>query len=427
MNNLSKYLIGAVSLILVLLAFYYLGDIFAYIIVAWVVSMIGSPLSNFLRKYMNKGLAAGITISTIIIGFGLILWLMVPPVLNQVNHLSEIDYDKVLKNIEEPINDWNDWLETKGFKLNSTDSIEDLETIARAEEPKHLINYDTLFQSGIIDTNSQVVTIVLQVEKEIIKPKIVSTPISNKTTQEILIKARSYLLSIFNPQNIPTLFGSLFGLAGTIMVYILAIVFIGFFFLKEQGLFGRMITMWVPNRHNTKVYRAIDETSGLLVRYFIGVAIQVSIITIYVSVLLTIFGVKNGLMIGFLVGLINVIPYIGPMIGWVFGIVILLSSSIDLSFYEEILPKIGILTGVIASMQLLDNLVLQPNIFSRSIKAHPVEIFIVILVAAKLGGILGMVLAIPIYTVFRVIARVFLGRFEVLSKIAKGLSEEATK
>jgi len=72
-------------------------------------------------------------------------------------------------------------------------------------------------------------------------------------------------------------------------------------------------------------------------------------------------------------------------------------------------------------MQLLDNFILQPNIFSKSVKAHPLEIFIVVLMGAKIGGIIGMVVAIPIYTVLRVLAKVFLSEFKVVQSITKGI------
>ena len=72
-------------------------------------------------------------------------------------------------------------------------------------------------------------------------------------------------------------------------------------------------------------------------------------------------------------------------------------------------------------MQLLDNFILQPNIFSKSVNAHPLEIFIVVLMGAKIGGIIGMVVAIPIYTVLRVLAKVFLSEFKVVQSITKGI------
>ncbi len=76
---------------------------------------------------------------------------------------------------------------------------------------------------------------------------------------------------------------------------------------------------------------------------------------------------------------------------------------------------------VFAIIQLIDNIILQPNIFSKSVKAHPLEIFIVVLIAGKLGGILGMVLAIPVYTVLRVVGKVFLKEFKVIQNLTKNM------
>jgi len=153
----------------------------------------------------------------------------------------------------------------------------------------------------------------------------------------------------------------------------------------------------------------------MLIRYFIGVLAQVTIITIFVTIALSILGVKNALLIGFFAALMNIIPYVGPIIGAIFAAVITISSNIGMPFYSVagvdqptlmvLLIKVFIVFGI---MQMLDNFILQPNIFSKSVKAHPLEIFIVVLAGANIGGIAGMVLAIPAYTVVRVIAKVFL-------------------
>ena len=143
------------------------------------------------------------------------------------------------------------------------------------------------------------------------------------------------------------------------------------------------------------------------------------IITLIVSTSLTILGVKNALLIGFFAAIMNVIPYIGPVIGAGFAVMITLSSNLDLPFYTEMMPLITKVLIVFGIMQLLDNVLLQPIIFSKSVKAHPLEIFIIVLVGAKLGGILGMVLAIPFYTAFRVIGKVFLSEFKVIQQLTK--------
>ncbi len=93
----------------------------------------------------------------------------------------------------------------------------------------------------------------------------------------------------------------------------------------------------------------------------------------------------------------------------------------ELSFYDEMMPllvKVGI---VFLVTRLIDDIILQPNIFSKSVKAHPLEIFIIVLVGAKIGGVLGMVFAIPFYTAFRVIGKVFLSEFKVIQKLTRNM------
>jgi len=158
----------------------------------------------------------------------------------------------------------------------------------------------------------------------------------------------------------------------------------------------------------------------------------VVIISIFVTVSLALLGFKNALLIGFFAALLNVIPYIGPILGVTFGTIITISSSIEQStgieselltksFYDGLLPQLGILVLIFAIMQMLDNFIVQPNIFSKSVKAHPLEIFLIVLAGAKIGGVLGMVIAIPMYTIFRVIAKVFLSEFKVVQRITQDL------
>jgi predicted PurR-regulated permease PerM len=97
----------------------------------------------------------------------------------------------------------------------------------------------------------------------------------------------------------------------------------------------------------------------------------------------------------------NLIPYAGPILGTIFGIVVGVSTgdfSTD-SDYSFLLFKI---LSVFAVVQVTDNVLLQPLIFSKSVKAHPLEIFVIIFAGAKIAGILGMIFAIPVYTIFRV-------------------------
>ena len=132
---------------------------------------------------------------------------------------------------------------------------------------------------------------------------------------------------------------------------------------------------------------------------------------------------KNALLIGFFAGVINVIPYLGPIIGGIFGILITISSNLDVDFYTQMLPLLIRVVIVFGTVQMLDNFVLQPFIFSTSVLAHPLEIFLIILMGAQIGGITGMILAIPAYTVLRVVARVFLSEFKLVQKITDRIQD----
>jgi len=157
------------------------------------------------------------------------------------------------------------------------------------------------------------------------------------------------------------------------MIAILSVLFISFFFLKEQGLFDKILGSIVPNEYEGETVQAINESSQLLVRYFIGILSQITVITVVVSVGLTLMGINNALLIAFFAALMNVIPYVGPLFGATFGIIITISSHLDLPFYSGMLPLLVKVLIVFAIMQLLDNFVLQPTIFGRSVKAHPCD------------------------------------------------------
>jgi predicted PurR-regulated permease PerM len=127
------------------------------------------------------------------------------------------------------------------------------------------------------------------------------------------------------------------------------------------------------------------------------------------------------LLIGLIAALFNVIPYLGPIIGGTIGVALGIATHLDLEFYSQLLPLIFKMTGVFVTVQLIDNFVFQPLIFSNSVNAHPLEIFIVLLMAGSLAGIAGMILAIPMYTVIRVFAKEFFNKFKVVKKLTKNI------
>jgi len=73
--------------------------------------------------------------------------------------------------------------------------------------------------------------------------------------------------------------------------------------------------------------------------------------------------------------------------------------------------------------QLVDNFFSQPFIFSKSVKSHPLEIFLVIIIAGLISGIVGLIIAIPVYTAIKVIAKEFLSEYRVVNKLTEGLND----
>jgi predicted PurR-regulated permease PerM len=149
--------------------------------------------------------------------------------------------------------------------------------------------------------------------------------------------------------------------------------------------------------------------------------IELTTMVTLLSIGLTLFGVKNALLIGFFGGMMNVIPYLGPVIGAAVGMLLAVFSVLGAGMYSEVFSLIFVVLGVFAGSNLIDNMILQPLIYSNSVKAHPVEIFLVILIAGSIAGIPGMILAIPSYTVLRVIAKEFLSQFKVVQKLTKNI------
>lgn len=452
MNNWSRYIAIAISLCLVGAVFYYFSDIVAYVLIAWVLSMVGQPINEFYKEYLKLGSSgsAGLTLVTFIFLLTGLAWVFVPPMIKQAQNLAGIDYESLVESLEEPINSFNNILVERGlmegelifaeYELPEDTTIISVETIpdnikkdtsqigSGGEKNNQLtstfVSIDSiLLQNGDTVTKTNI-TFQVNINEPIIEAKtsdVIDKAAEIKHTDTPIEKIQKRIFATFNPGQIPQLFSTLIGFMGNLLIAFMSILFIAFFFLKEQGLFLDALQAIVPSKYEKEVIHALDDSSRLLRRYFVGVSIQVTTITIFVSLVLTVFGMKNALLIAFFAALINVIPYLGPVIGATFGVLITISSNLDLPFYEEMLPLIFIVIITFAAMQLLDNFVLQPFIFSNSVSAHPLEIFIVILVGAKLSGIVGMVLAIPVYTVIRVIAKSFLSEFRLVQKLTKKL------
>jgi predicted PurR-regulated permease PerM len=236
--------------------------------------------------------------------------------------------------------------------------------------------------------------------------------------------AVQYLQRIFSAEWLQSTFNELFGVVGNAIIGLFAVLFIAFFFLKDGFLFSRIMLTITPDNQMSKIKVILTHSHGLLRRYFLGVALQSLIMACMVGVSLYALGVQNAFLIGLFAGMVNVIPYLGPLLGASLGMLIALTTSLHLDFEAQLFPLLFKVALVFVCAQIIDAFVVQPNVLGSSVKAHPLEIFIVILMAGTIGGVVGMVLAIPVYTILRVIAREFLSEYKVVESLTRPLKEE---
>lgn len=227
--------------------------------------------------------------------------------------------------------------------------------------------------------------------------------------------------SIINFNIIPNFLNSVLGTISNFGMALGSVLFITFFFLKDRKIIIKNIKLLIPDSHEEKIVNSVKKTNELLSRYFIGLLIQLFIVFLLYTIVLLIFGIPNVLVIAFLCAVLNIIPYIGPLIAAVLAAVLTMLSKLGSDFQSEILPTtIYVLIGFWV-VQLIDNNFSQPIIFSKSVSSHPLEIFLVILIAGFSFGIIGMIIAVPLYTIIKVICKEFFPDNEFIQQITKNI------
>lgn len=370
MNVTVRNILIFAGVLLLLALIWFFREIVVYILVSGVLSIMGRPLVHlFCRIRMGKWhfpRALGALLTLMII-WGLIVlffYIFIPLVTRQIEQFSSIDSGKVVQLIEGQIK--------------------------RVEDLFRAFNKD--------------------ITKEI-------------SIQDYIIAKVAGVLNINLIQNF---IGSVGGFLGNFIIAIFSITFITFFFLKDQQLFFESILMWVPDKYVDHVTRALNSIKQLLTRYFIGIMIQSTCIMILITIGMTIVGIdfQQALVMGLILGIVNVIPYVGPWLGLFIAIIMGVASHMNQDINTVVIPLVTYMIIVEAITHLIDNIVFQPVIFSNSVKAHPLEIFIVVLAAGFAAGVPGMILGIPTYTVIRVFAAEFFYNFKAVQRITSSLGSE---
>jgi predicted PurR-regulated permease PerM len=222
-------------------------------------------------------------------------------------------------------------------------------------------------------------------------------------------------------KEIPDFLNAILATVGSLSVGLFSVLFISFFFMKDSQLLKNGVMTVIPNGTEGRFSKSLETINDLLSRYFIGLLLQITILFVLYTLVLFIFGIDNAIVIAFLCALLNLIPYVGPMIGAVIMFVLSMTSNIGQNFQNVILPTtIYVMIGYFIA-QLIDNFASQPIIFSKTTKSHPLEIFLTIIIGGLLFGVVGMITAVPIYTALKVILKEFLSDNKIVKSITKNI------
>ena len=356
-KELTRAIVLASLIIVLLIGLYQvvvtIQSVLFYLLIAAVVSLIGRPITQLLKRIkFGNTLSSVTTIAILMIAFFGIVSLLLPVIFEQAKNLS--------------------LLNVNAFEATATKLINELSI--------YLSDYGVDLQSWV-----------------------------DRSLAEVDYS--------FLPDAINTVLNGLSGF--TIGVF--SVIFISFFFLKDSGLLERMVMVFVLDKNVKRVEKSILSIKNLLSRYFIGLLVQITVLFIIYTLVLLIFGIPNAVTIALVCALLNITPYLGPIIGTVLIIFLTMTSNLNASFASVTLPKtIYVLIGFTIG-QLIDNFLTQPYVFSTSVKSHPLEIFIVILNGGLLFGPLGMIIAVPSYTALKVIFKEFYAHNKIVKALTKNI------
>ena len=367
-EKLARYILFAAIFCIGAVVCWYFRNVIIYILLAVVVSLISQPIMSLLQKIRIKGkkgpdwLLATFTLFITMLVFILFVTLIVPVVSGIVKGVSLTGIENAARNISIPLANLNEFLIDSFPKLGSDFRIE----VVLFEEIKKILDVSAF--SSVIGSAASVVS--------------------------------------------------------SIGIGLFSVCFISFFFIKDRNLFGKMVASIVPDKYEQNAVDALSDIGHLLTRYFSGVLIEmtgVALVNFIGLILIARLGFNAAIGIAVLTGILNIIPYVGPLLGGVIGtalaLVIKYSSLVPIGLNVSFLWFTVIVIAIFCFTQLVDNFLYQPLIYSTSIKATPLEIFIVLLIAGQIGGPLGMLIAIPSYTAARVIAFRFFGHIKAIRRL----------
>lgn len=182
---------------------------------------------------------------------------------------------------------------------------------------------------------------------------------------------------------------SVFVFVGLLPIYIYLMLF-------YKDILLRFIFMWFKKDDHPKVKEAIYETESIIKSYLVGLLIQVTYMTVLLGGILLLLGIKHALLIGVIFAILNLIPYVGALLGNIIGVLLTLTAATTLT------PIITVL-AVIAGVQFLDNNILMPRIVGSKIKINALMSILGVVIGGSVAGVSGMFLSMPIIAVMKIV------------------------
>lgn len=354
MTQPARYIVNCLWIALLVAFIVFFTSIFVYVLFSFILSMVLYPLTQRVEKSVSqlhignrypgektvRSLAALLAVCIVLLVVVLMCRLLLPALSNEIRLLTTIDYNSLSVSFDK-------WLYS-------------LQTF--------------LHEHQMIEPDETVVGILVDSLKRLLNLSAVTS---------VLGGAVNFVVSSF--------------------IAVFAILFLTFFFVRDRGLFKKGVLAIVPENRAGRVGRVVDVISGVLARYFSGLMTEVGCMMVLLSLGMLLLGVKGAVLFGVLGGLLNVIPYLGPVLGALICCILGIINAMSGGDYTEVWPVVLKIASVFVVANVIDNVVLQPWIYSEHLEVHAVEIFLVMLLSGMIGGILGVLLAIPVYMILRTI------------------------
>ena len=333
------------TLLFFVLFAWFFPHIILYIFLAFILALMGKPIAKKLSSVklfkfsIPYSISSVITISVFLVVLIFSILLFVPVFIQELRIIESINYDTLSRNL-----------------IPLVDNIQQF-----------------LHENDLMDNQTTIVGFF-------------TTEIKN-------------LLSV---QLFSNVVGGVVNTTSSLLFGFFTVFFLGFFFIKDDFKLEKALHLLVDRKYHYRTTVVSKKIDQLLSRYFLGTILRIGIMIVLLYIGMLLFGIRGALFLGFLGGILNIIPYLGPLIGIIIACLFGFIDCVSAEMYSDILAIQLKILGVFIGANAIDGVILQPYIYSQSVKIHPVEVFLVTIIGGNIAGISGMIFAIPVYTMMRV-------------------------